>query len=93
VYAELIQYLARIGENVHQVRDGRALIAADVGHTGLQKGLGNSKYGLALEHLAGSEPERLNFARERPLCHDYALSVPDQPAILCRLRDFATIAI
>ncbi len=69
MHAEVIQYLARIGENVHQVRDGRALIAADIGHACLQQGLRDGEYGLAFEYLAGSEPERLNFACERPFCH------------------------
>ncbi len=37
MHAELIENLARIRQDIHQVRDGRALIAADVRHARLQQ--------------------------------------------------------
>ena len=62
--AQIIEYLAGIGENIHQMRDRRALIAPDVRHARLQQSLGHGEDGLAFEYFAGPEPQRLNFPRE-----------------------------
>ena len=50
-----------VGEHIHQMRDGRALIAADVGDPGLQQRLGDGENALAAEFRALAEPQRLDF--------------------------------
>ena len=66
MHAELIEDALRVGKHVHQVRDRRALVAADVGDPGLQQRLGDGKNALASKFLARAQPQRLDFlANER----------------------------
>ena len=62
--AELLEEWRRIGEHVHQMRDGRALIAADVSDAGLQQRFGDRENAFAVEHVAGTEAEALHLSRE-----------------------------
>ena len=64
MHAELIQNRLRVGEHVHQMRDGRALIAADVGDARLQQRFGHGENPLAAELLAFAQPQRLDFPRK-----------------------------
>ena len=52
MHAELVEHVLGVGEHVHQVRDRRALIAADIGDAGLQQRLGDRENALAAELLA-----------------------------------------
>ena len=76
MHAELIEDGARIGQHVHEVRDGRALIAADVTDARLQQRLGDGEDGLALEGLARRELQRLHFRREGSFGHDRLCRCP-----------------
>src|SRR3569832_543295 len=67
--AELIEDAFGIGQHVHEVRDGRALITAYIGNAGLQQRLGDCENALAMKLLAFLEAELLNFLGERALCH------------------------
>src|SRR6185312_12408525 len=69
VHAELGQDVLRIGEDVHQVRDRRPLVAADITYARLQQGLGDRQDALAAKLRAGAEPQRLDLFGERPLGH------------------------
>jgi hypothetical protein len=51
--AKLGHQILGIGQNVHQVADRRALIAADIAHAGFQQRLGDGKDALAGEGLPG----------------------------------------
>jgi len=64
------------------VRDRRSLIAAHIGHAGLQQSLGDRENALAVEDLAFSEFQQLDLARERPLHRDSFVDA----AILGRAR-------
>jgi hypothetical protein len=69
VHAQVFQDVVRVGQHVHQVRDGRALITGHVRHPGLQQGLGHREDSLAAELLAGAQPELADFTAERTLRH------------------------
>ena len=62
VHAEVIEHVFGVGEHVHEVRDRRALIAADIGNAGLQQRLGDREYSLAAEFLALAQLEVLHLA-------------------------------
>jgi len=53
-----------IGEDVHQMRDRRALVAADVGNTGLQQGLGDGEDPLTVEIVAFAQAQLFDFFGE-----------------------------
>ena len=68
--AELVEHVLGVGQHIHQMRDRRALIAADIGHAGLQQRLGDGENSLAAEFLAFAEFEILHFACERAFRHE-----------------------
>ena len=63
--AKLAHDVLRIDEHVDQMRDGRALVAADVGHARLQQRLGDGQDAFAAEGFAVAELERLHLFLER----------------------------
>src|SRR5206468_660860 len=67
--AELLHDVAGIGEDVHEMRDRRALVAGDVTDAALQERLGDGQDAFAAKLLAGADPQLLNFLRERTLGH------------------------
>ncbi len=69
VDAEFFEDVVGVGEDVHQVRDGRALIAGDVGNAGLQQRLGDGENAFAAKFLAFAEVKFLDFFFEEPLRH------------------------
>ena len=64
MHAELGHHVLGVDQHVEQVRDRRALIAADIGDAGLQQRLGDREDALAAEGLAVAELERLDFLLE-----------------------------
>jgi len=59
--AEFIEDILGVGQNIHQMRDRRALVASDVGDARLQQRLGHRQNALAAKDLAVAEFERLDF--------------------------------
>ena len=51
VNTELFQNVARVRQNIHQMRDRRALIAGDIRHSRLQESLGDGQNSLTAELL------------------------------------------
>ena len=70
MHAELVEHILGVGEHVHQMRDRRALITADVRDAGLQQRLGDGENALAAKFFAFAEFEILHFACKRSLCHE-----------------------
>ena len=70
MHAELVEHILGVGEHVHQMRNRRALIAADIGDAGLQQRLGDGENAFAAEFLAFAEFEILHFACKRAFCHE-----------------------
>ena len=70
--AELVHHVLGVGEHVHEMRDRRALIAADIGDAGLEQRFRDRENALAAKDLAGAEPQVLNFALEGPFRHRLA---------------------
>ena len=64
MHAEFVQQVARIGQHIDQVRDRRALIAADIGHARLQQCLGHRQDALAAKGFAFAQSQRLHFFLE-----------------------------
>jgi hypothetical protein len=62
--AQVVQVVTRLHHHVQQVRDGRTLVAAHIGHARLQQRLGHGQDALAMEGLAGAELQRLDFIVE-----------------------------
>ena len=62
--SELEHQCVGVGEHVHQVRDRRSLVAADISDPGLKESLGDGENPLALEQLAFPEPELLDLLPE-----------------------------
>src|SRR5438552_7054682 len=81
--AELAQDVLRIGEHIHQMRDGCSLIADNIADTALQQRLGDGEDALAAEFLAGADLELLDFFLEGSFGHD-SLRQPIFCSILCR---------
>ena len=69
MHAELGENVLRIREHVHEMRNRRALIAADVSDAGLQQRLRDRENAFATKLLACAEAQRLHFLRERALGH------------------------
>ena len=65
MHAELGHDVLGVDQHVEQMRDRRALIAADVGHARLQQRLGDGQDAFAVEGLAVAQPQRLHFFLER----------------------------
>ena len=72
--AELLQQPLRIRQHIHEMRDRRALVAADVADAGLQQRLGDREDALAAELLSGAEAQFADFVRERSFSHRSTLS-------------------
>jgi hypothetical protein len=64
MHAEVLHHLLGVGKHVHQMRDRRALVAADIGDAGLQQRLGDCKNALAAKDFAGAKFQILNLAFE-----------------------------
>ncbi|MEI2735894.1 MAG: hypothetical protein V9G24_14545 [Rhodoblastus sp.] len=67
VDAELGHVVLGLHHHVEQMRDRRALIAADIGDAGLQQRLGDGENALAMKDFALAELQRLDFGRKRAL--------------------------
>ena len=65
MHAEIGEQVLGLDHDVEQMRDRRALIAADIAHARLQQRLGDRQDAFAAEGLAGAELERLDFLLER----------------------------
>ena len=63
------RYAFGVGQHIHQMRDRRALIAADIRHARLQQRLGDRENSLAAKFLAFAEAQRLDFFGKRALGH------------------------
>ena len=61
MHAELVEHVLGVGKHIHQMRNRRALIAADIGDAGLQQRLGDGENALAAEFLAVAEFEILRL--------------------------------
>ena len=83
VHAEFLQDLVGVGQHVHQVRDGRTLVAGHIAHAGLQQGLGDREDALAAELFARADAQLLDFF-EGPFSHLEPL-VADRCAGPCAL--------
>ena len=66
---ERIEDLAGVVEDIHHVGDRRPLIAANVGHAGLEQRLGDREDALAVEYVALAEPESPNLLRKASFRH------------------------
>ena len=64
MHAEVADDVLGVDQHVEQVRDRRALIAADIAHARLQQGLGHREDALAPKGLAVAELERLHLFLE-----------------------------
>ena len=64
MHAEIVEHVLGVGKYVHQMRDGRTLIAADIGDAGLQKRLGDRENALAAEGLSLLQLQVLDFPGE-----------------------------
>ena len=73
MHAELGHDVFGIDQHVEQMRDRRALIAADIGDAGLQQRLGDCEDAFAVEGFAVAKLERLHFFLERAF-HSQALA-------------------
>ena len=62
LHAQLVEHVARVRQHVHQMRNGCALVAADIGHTRLQQRLGDGENAFAAEQLTFAEPQVVHFA-------------------------------
>ena len=67
--AQLVEHVLRIREHVHEVRDGRALVASDIRHAGLKQRFRDRQDALAPERVAIPEPQVLDLTRERSFSH------------------------
>jgi len=64
VHAQLVEIGACLHHDIKQMRYGRALVAANVGHARLQQGLGNRQYALPMEGLPVAEFEIFDLSAE-----------------------------
>src|ERR1700687_2903503 len=65
MHAEVAHNILGVDKDIEKMRDWRALIAADIGNTGLQERLGDRENALAAKGFAAAEPQRLHFFFER----------------------------
>ena len=61
---EFLQDGLGIGQHIHQVGDGRALVTRHIPNPAFKQGLGHSKNALAVKHRARLGPQLLDFCRE-----------------------------
>ena len=73
MHAKLGEDFLTVGQNIHQVGHGRALIAANVSDTGLKQSLGDGQNALPVEYLPRAEAQLFYFFGERTFGHDYAV--------------------
>jgi hypothetical protein len=73
VHAELGQDVVGVGQHVHQVRDGCALVAGHVRDAGLQQRLGHGQDAFAAKLVALAQAQLFNFLREGTLSHGAGL--------------------
>ena len=64
VHAQGVEVVARLHHHVQEVRHRRALVTADIGHARLQQRLGYSEDAFAVEYVAITQFERLDFGGE-----------------------------
>ena len=69
VHPEGIEDLAGVVEDVHHVGDRRALIASDVGNSGLEQCLCDREDSLAVKDVSVAEPERPDLLRKASFRH------------------------
>lgn len=69
MHAEIVEHILGVCEHVHQMRDRRTLIAADIGNAGLQQRLGQCEDTLSVKGVAIAEPQILDFPGERTFSH------------------------
>ena len=67
--AMLDQDVLGVGQHIHQMRDGSALVARDVVHARLQQSLCHCQDALTVEYLAGTQTELLDLLDKRTFCH------------------------
>ena len=67
--AEVVHHVLGVGQDIHQMRNRRALIAADIGDPGLQQRLGDRENSLAAKNLAVAELQILDLACKRAFGH------------------------
>ena len=72
----------RLHQHVEQVAHRRALVAADVGDARLQQRLGHGQDALAVEGLAGAEPQALDLLVERNFSHGRSPVIPGACAVI-----------
>ena len=65
--AQLVEQVLALDQHVDQMRDRRALVAADIGDARLQDRLGDGQDALAAEHLAVAEAQRPHLLLEGAL--------------------------
>ena len=63
------EQVLRLHQHVEQVADRRALVAADIGDARLQQRLGHGQDALAVEGVAGAQPQALDLLVERNFSH------------------------
>ncbi len=83
---EFIEHRLGVSQHIHQMRNRRSLIAADIADARLEQGLGERQNAFAAELLAGAQLEIFDFARERPFSHH---SLPRKTPILAKSYLFA----
>ena len=64
MHAQGVEVIARLHHDVEQVRHRRALVTADIGHAGLQQGLGDREDAFAAKDLVIAQFEQFNFSGE-----------------------------
>ncbi|KAG1438445.1 hypothetical protein G6F57_019849 [Rhizopus arrhizus] len=86
MHAQLLQDVVGVGQHVHQVRDGRTLVARHIAHAGLQQAFRHGKDALAAKLFAFADAQLLDFLFERPFSHLELLRGPD-----CRSSSLAAV--
>ena len=69
VHTKFRHIIGSIGEHIHQMRNRRALIAADIGDTRLQQRLGDGKNAFTPKFIASAKAQIFHFPCKRPFCH------------------------
>jgi hypothetical protein len=64
MHAELLQDGLGIGQHIHQMRNGRALVTGHITDTAFQQGLGDRQNAFAMKHRAGLGQKLLYFFGE-----------------------------
>jgi hypothetical protein len=82
--AHLVHQLLGVDQDVDEVRDGRALVAADISDAGLQQRLGDGQDALAMEHLAVAQAQQLDLFPEGPFGAHPLLPPRGRPSVAAR---------